>query len=1845
MNKSVKRSKTERPAGFRVVWCTVWLMGALAGLFLAPAADGVGKKDRVHAFGNNPAFELLNEEDGLIRFSFKPGRDGTLDVAMHQLFLAVPMVGDITVSIERWSFQDTVRKAEIVGSVADFPDERQARVQEALKAVIKNSSPPAFMGFHDVRVLTLTLKNKGRILEPVLEPPVMIEVNELIVLVQWKTEGKEPSEKSTEGLTDAFDSLFESVILNHNEVDRYRARPPLADARPKQMDPAWLKALGHSAEGSLLHGADTVYTPRDNAIRLHTEKRGLYRYSAEEMQLDGIDPASVDVSGIEMWRDGKRIPHWVYGGEDGRLDTVDGVVFYAEMPNSAYSRFVGTWMTWSLESGSESLLRTPPSVGVSGDIPSLSSTEVIQRWEENKRLAKIRAGGYSWVSRISDGTGWKVSPFARGESSSVLPITWPGRAEESPLDFRAMIWNRWSKAAELSMHHGNNTQMHEVNQRADNIVALHVPADRISENGVFDLRVSHKSANQMPEIMKNPKAGDEKRLFLDWVEVKYRRRLDTSHGPFRFQLPKEMESARLKIDGMEAGEPVVLWEVTGVGNIVDWSSELSPASGLEREVLVRPVDDESWFELARLTDIPHTEQSWRDTPSTLLREENQADIVMIAYSSLVDEARPLAEYHNRRDGKTSLVDVQDIYDEFNGGTPSLDAIKTFLKYTQVSWRRPAPQVVILIGDASWDHRDSEETFIVDQIPIYAPPSDPQAIASDEWLADLWGNRSGDKLPDLIVGRISVREPEELHTYVEKVIEYETEPEMGWWRTRNLFVSDDTFQPNSREVTRESTPLFIEPTYVDQVDYPYQTNPYLIHVYKKESKFSPECTQAIVRAFNRGSAVLQYFGHGGAQLWSDERIFLGTDRDVSDVLLLNDVRRLPFIVNWSCLTGLMNLNMKPFNVCLAEELIRHPRRGAIAVWAPHEYGSTDKHKVLAHHLMQSIGASDTRRLGTLTSIARVAFTFIRHDRELVDQYVLFGDPLLKLAVPTKRIRLTAEPTELFIDPQTGTCQTEAIVVTGNVTGLESARVSVRVYDREQRQLLQSEEMALDRQGEFRVTLPIADMDLGTEAILLRAYAYDAKARQDASGGMRVPVGTPDLAVESVEVQPEGAKLEVSATIANVGSFSSRPTAVVVRYADQTLPQQQLDTLPPRASVVVKWSLDRPKTLEYIVVEVDPSGATTDVDRENNANSALAQPATVDPVAVPAANEKQMLDIDRASVTIDQKVKVRAMIAPLTERPTTVVVAQLIADGVVMPTRSVFIRQEDAKRIEWAWTPNRTGPVELLLRLTDADEKTERTLENSILVQERPDLYIVENSLRATPKFPIVGHTCYLTLQVGNRGETAVRSVAVLGTYKTEGTEEVKKVRSFSNKTYVRAKPVKDIAAGEIRDVTLQWDEPGLPAIQPRHITVTIDDTNIVKEADELNNSATTTVNFQGLPDLAIDLWSDHSFKTSSRFHRWGEPLNLWGRVRNLGGGPAEHARISFLHNREEHPVHYPMIRSARKKETSVAIPIYSGYNIFELEADRFDMMSEKDEKAYRTGQKGNNISKPIRLPLTMLMPPGEKKDDLVIHDIRNETQFAAGIAPLMRFRKGKGITLNGDLGSYFRELQPGNVVNATMWTLDRRVRRWWQDTGYSCFRPPEGEVDYPDIEFNIYSPNGNYDLSLATYVFTDSASASIKVAGQDRFQVIEAKESAVERITIPIGPVTVTDGSLRLTARAVEGDMGLYSVSLKSNDEDQPHGATYSSALFPVPGDWALKVEVAWEGQLFERSRIRMKARLWSGRGDDRKPGKWSEIVEGESGSLKLNGWGDYVQFQAELVQDDREATPPFLRRVVIQARP
>src|SRR5690606_37399074 len=73
----------------------------------------------------------------------------------------------------------------------------------------------------------------------------------------------------------------------------------------------------------------------------------------------------------------------------------------------------------------------------------------------------------------------------------------------------------------------------------------------------------------------------------------------------------------------------------------------------------------------------------------------------------LEAARPLAEFHRGRGLEVALVDVQDIYDEFNHGVLSPYAIRDFISHAYHHWQSPRPRFVLLVGDASWENHGSQ----------------------------------------------------------------------------------------------------------------------------------------------------------------------------------------------------------------------------------------------------------------------------------------------------------------------------------------------------------------------------------------------------------------------------------------------------------------------------------------------------------------------------------------------------------------------------------------------------------------------------------------------------------------------------------------------------------------------------------------------------------------------------------------------------------------------------------------------------------------------------------------------------------------------------------------------------------------------------------------------------------------------------------------------------------------------------------------------------------------------------------------------------------------------------------
>ena len=147
------------------------------------------------------------------------------------------------------------------------------------------------------------------------------------------------------------------------------------------------------------------------------------------------------------------------------------------------------------------------------------------------------------------------------------------------------------------------------------------------------------------------------------------------------------------------------------------------------------------------------------------------------------------------------------------------------------------------------------------------------------------------------------------------------------------------------------------------------------------------TDAIVEAFDAGSSMLSFVGHGGIHLWTSENIF-----NIWMVDHLAPQPQQPVLLTMNCLNGYFHF---PFFNSLAEELVKADGKGAIAAFSPSGLSLSGPAGVFHEALITALVSEGHERLGDAILAAQTAYADKGAFPELLRIYHLFGDPALKL----------------------------------------------------------------------------------------------------------------------------------------------------------------------------------------------------------------------------------------------------------------------------------------------------------------------------------------------------------------------------------------------------------------------------------------------------------------------------------------------------------------------------------------------------------------------------------------------------------------------------------------------------------------------------------------------------------------------------------------------------------------------------------------------------------------------------------------------------------------------------------
>ena len=350
-----------------------------------------------------------------------------------------------------------------------------------------------------------------------------------------------------------------------------------------------------------------------------------------------------------------------------------------------------------------------------------------------------------------------------------------------------------------------------------------------------------------------------------------------------------------------------------------------------------------------------------NVPSTLSTAANNANLIIISYKDWMTQAEDWANYRRAQGLQVKVVNIEDVYDEFDFGQPTAESIRSFLNYAKTNWQTP-PGYVLLIGDATYDARNFISTS-VNYIPAQMVDTTYSTTGSDDSLADF----NDDGLAEIAVGRIPARDAATVTTLLAKTTAFE----------QNL----TTAQSRGALCASDLPDGFDFAAMCQRVLQPLPTSIPKMFINRAE----PDARANLLAAINNGKYIVNYSGHGTFGAWA------GNFYSRTDVPMMTNTNETQTI--FTLLTCLNGYYVDAFSDGLAEILVKKSEGGAVVAWASSGETTPDVQEIMGTRFFQQIGNNpQMTRIGDLANDAK---TVISGGRDVRLSWVLLGDPTMKV----------------------------------------------------------------------------------------------------------------------------------------------------------------------------------------------------------------------------------------------------------------------------------------------------------------------------------------------------------------------------------------------------------------------------------------------------------------------------------------------------------------------------------------------------------------------------------------------------------------------------------------------------------------------------------------------------------------------------------------------------------------------------------------------------------------------------------------------------------------------------------
>ncbi len=757
------------------------------------------------------------------------------------------------------------------------------------------------------------------------------------------------------------------------------------------------------------------FQPPVDALRLRTTDRGLYRLTWADLVAAGVPVTTTAPATFAISYLGQPIDIQVTGEADGRFDPGDRVIFYAEPYVGRYQRDNVYWFTWGGADGAHMAARAVTPAGDEPLVTAITQTLHIEYDRDYRPLYDRPRDADHWFDR-------QLYPTAATPTVTV-PYT---LTLDDPL--------RTGELALTAVFFGGQGQ----SANPDQSVALRLNAHPMGTYQ-WDGSTAYTATTTIPAMWLD---GSPDRLYLeaalaqlpglsyywvspDWVEISYAALADaendrlyieaTAAGSLEMAVSGFTTDTAKVFDVRDARHPAQLMTVAAQALLtqagVEPSGGLSPADTSPAKASTPEVGQavtytiHFWdtaipnpaYYLAADTGLLAPLAIEPVTPTAWGTAANRADYIAIVHRSLWDAIQPLLDHRAAEGMAVVKVDVQAIYDEFSFGRRDPEAIRNFLGYAYRHWQPPAPQYVLLVGDGHYDFTGVSGTTLPNLIPPYLVNVD--AVQGETPADNRFVSVDGpdDYLPEMSIGRLSAAAPADVTAAVAKIIAYETIAPAGDWQRRAVFVADNCMDPaGDFHTTSDGIRTGWLPTgYISQTIYYGSRTDCPVATHETVDGIHDD----VLAAFDNDAFMIQWFGHASRVRWGSVRspttgVSMFRNTDVPN-LAANDAWPLTF--SYSCVSGYF-VNIDGNLQSLGETLVNAPGRGAVADLSPAGFHITPVLEELNQQVLRAILQQRIGRIGPAIDAARLAYLAGGGQSDLVDTYILFGDPALKLRLP-------------------------------------------------------------------------------------------------------------------------------------------------------------------------------------------------------------------------------------------------------------------------------------------------------------------------------------------------------------------------------------------------------------------------------------------------------------------------------------------------------------------------------------------------------------------------------------------------------------------------------------------------------------------------------------------------------------------------------------------------------------------------------------------------------------------------------------------------------------------------------